>query len=177
MPGAAVDVEGAVHLELATKADLKHHHDLLRRMLPPTVERRYRRVAGSVASAGGGVKVLRFGDKPAPGWIWDCQYLCLFGDDPLGATIANVLGALCVGSIPAASSLKTGPPVAGLDLNNVVQSGLSWPSNDDLPSKLIVQHQEEVFVVLSGTGVAAGATFYHAVMAVVEVEDAPGKLD
>jgi hypothetical protein len=165
----------AVEVDLATVKDLERHYELLERLLTRP-HARYHRLHGARAPRAGNAPFVIKLDTPRPttGWLWELQWALLVGDDPGSATaLANVRAMLIVGAAPADAQITAGVVGAawgGLDYPGVVLSGLAVPTPGPItiPDKNVVHTDEEVYAVLGGTGLVAGAAFYHLTVGVIE---------
>lgn len=174
LPGMPeVTVAASALVDIASKDDLAAHHERLAKLFAKE-RQHFTRAFGFVAT-GSGPLVIDLGSPPM-GMIWLPQWVTLMGDAPfLGAAnvnIANVSAAVFAGAVPRQSGLVLGPPVSGtgLDHPNCIGAGLLLPSTFSVPDKSPVFAQEHLYVVLAGSGLAAGAAgVYRAVAGVIEI--------
>lgn len=170
MPEVTIAAGGII--DLASKSDLDAHHERIGSLLArPSVHGQ--RVMG-FTNTGTGPLVIDLGAPPM-GMIWVPQDITVMGADPFlgtaNAFIANVSAAVFAGSAPRAQQLTLGPPVTGGDFANCIEAAFQIPQTIDIPAtrKAIMQN-EHMYVILAGTGLAAGsATVYRAVAWVLEV--------
>lgn len=174
-------VGGSALLDVATKADIDARIEGLAR----TLERphaNFQILHGSRAPrAANAPFVLRLEPtRPRGGHLWLVQWLALTGDDPtISAAIANARAALLKGAIPPDANLTlTGTTWGGLDYPGVIAPGLSIPTPNDItvPDKMVVYDHEDVYFVLAGAGLVAGASFYHGSVGVLELPQTPEAL-
>lgn len=153
-----ISLATAVAVEVATKDDLVRHTDRLARLLERPHARYLRAAAGKAPLAANHAFAISLG-KPTAGLLWIVQYVLVTGDDPTNITaIANTRAAIFVGSPGPDSQMGTG---AGLDTAGCIVPGLAIPSLTNLPDKCVVHTDEELYAVLFGTGLSAGAVTYH----------------
>jgi hypothetical protein len=163
-------VAGGGVIDLASRSDLHEHHERMASLLArPSVH--FQRITGAVAS-GTAPLVLKL-EAPPGGMLWLPQWVTLTGDDVFGGAIANVTAAVFAGRTPRKAELGIGPPVTGLDLAACLLTGgaggLSVPNTTAFPDKSPIYPSETVYVILTGTGTAAGATKYTATIGVLEL--------
>jgi hypothetical protein len=165
-------VAGDVVVDFATKDDLDRHHQRIEKLIEKTARQRIHRLRGGASSKATPI-VIDFG-KPPMGMFWLPQWALVWGNDAF-TNVANVAWVLFAGPLPSASLLAVGPPVLGLDQADPIltggNSGISVPSSQNIPDKTIVWSRDNLFVVLSGSGLVAGATAYHACVGVEERPD------
>jgi hypothetical protein len=167
-----ITLAGGAVVDLATRADADERHGQLAKLLErPAVH--YQRVTGvSPSPAGAGPLVLDLG-RPAMGMIWLPQWITITGDDVFGGAIANVTCAVFAGRVARPQELVIGPPVRGFDLAACILTGgaggLSIPNTTGFPDKTPVFTNEHLYVIVTGTGVNAGAGKYTATAGVLEL--------
>jgi len=166
-----VTVAADVMVDLASKDDLRQHHEKLEKLLREPRQRIHRLRAG--ASSKATPIVLDFGVPPM-GMFWLPQWCLVWGNDAF-TNVSNVSWVLFAGPLPSGGALAVGPPVTGLDQADPIltggNSGISVPSAQNIPDKTIVWSRDHLFVVLSGSGLVAGASAYHACCGVEERPD------
>lgn len=169
--GVKVTLAGGAMVDLATTDELASMHERIATLLEkPTAHGQ--RIAG-FANTGAGPLVIDLGSPPM-GMIWLPQYLTVTGADAhLGAgniVIANVSAAAFIGRLIRAGELALGPPVTGEDMAGCVGAGITVPQSVQLPDKACVYQNEHLYVVIAGSGVAAGsASVYRASAFVIEL--------
>ncbi|HYR17901.1 MAG TPA: hypothetical protein VEQ15_00320 [Myxococcales bacterium] len=174
-----VTLAGGGVIDIATRDEIVSHHDRLESLLSKSSVHG-QRLYGQTPT-GAGPLVIDLGSPPM-GMLWIPQYICVFGAAPfLGAGnifIANVSAAVLAGSLPRPQQLALGPPVTGADYGGVLAVGLQLPGSDSIPAgKTPVYGNEHLYVILAGTGLAAGsATVYQATAYVLEAPDSPSTL-
>lgn len=166
--GMEVTLEGGVHVDIATRDDVEEIH---RRHRPKPHRAGYRALSNG-AQAGTGPLLIDFGEPPA-GKLYVAQWLTIFPDTPFlgasNATVANVSAALFAG-------IPRGQSGAGLvySIGDVIQGGLLVPSNTNLPDDAIAHGGQHLYVVLAGSGLAAGTSVgYNANCGVLIADDDP----
>lgn len=176
---AEVLLAGGVTIDVATKKDVAAHHDRLAALLERPHARFHRYSGGGPPRATNLPTVIRLDTpKPPAGWMWLLQWVAITGDDPtVSAAIANVRAALFVGARPNDAAIPN-PPASGLDYAGCILPGISVPTPNaiTIPDKNVVYTEEEVYAVLAGTGLVAGAAFYHLLVGVVEIPQRPDAL-
>lgn len=155
-------VDAGVVIDLATKEDVAQHHKFLEDLLN---RRRagYRTLMAAVP-VGSGPLVMDLGSPPA-GKLYAVQWASVFPDvGSIGAAIASVVGILCVG-YPS----KVPPP------GDIANPGFSIPSGQlNVPDVTVVHGGQRLYIVLQGTGLAAGTTVgYNANAGVLIGDDDP----
>lgn len=159
-----VTLSGGIEIDVATRDDIEQHHDWLKGRLG---QRRaeYKELPGGVATNSNNPLLIDFGQPPA-GRLWAAQWLAIFADDPFGSAIANVTACLFVG-VPR----YTG---AGLSysINDARMPALAVPASQNVPDSVLARGGQHIFVVLKGSGLAAGTTVgYNANLGVLVAED------
>lgn len=171
LSGVELTIAGGGVIDLASREDVEEHHRRLAELLAkPTAHGQ--RVSG-FANTGAGPLVIDLGTPPM-GMLWLPQYLTAGGADVhLGAGnifIANVSAAAFAGRLVRAQELALGPPVTGEDIAGCINAGFQIPQTIQLPDRAAVYGNEHLYVVLAGSGLAAGsATVYRASAFVIEV--------
>lgn len=165
-------VAGGAAVDIATRQDLEAHHERIRKALERP-HARYHRLVGARPPVAANKPFIIPLDTPRPptGWMWEVQWVSIYGDDPtVSAAIANVRAAVLVGTRPTDASL-TNPPASGVDYAGVILPGLAVPTpgSQNVPDKNIVYSDEELYALLAGTGLVAGAGFYHFNAGVIEL--------
>lgn len=174
-------VGGSALLEVATKADLDERMDRLGRLLERPHANFQILHGGKAPRASNLPFVLRVEPtRPRGGHLWLVQWAWLTGDDPtVSAAIANTKGALLKGAIPPDASLaQSGAVWGGLDIPGVLLPGMVIPTPNaiTLPDKMVVFDHEDVYFVLAGSGLVAGAANYHGSVGVLELPQTPEAL-
>lgn len=170
-------------VDLATKEDLQRHTDRLVSVLSRP-HARYHRYHGARAPRAANAPFVIKLDTPRPptGWLWELQWVEIHGDTPqIPTAIANVNAMLLAGAAPPDASLTASAvaltPWGGLDHAGIIVPGLAVPSGlVTIPDKSVVHTDEEVYAILSGTGLVAGAAFYHVTVGVIEKPQTPEAL-
>lgn len=145
-------------VDIATKDDLQAHHERLAGLLDRPHGRFYR-AANAKAPLGSNHAFSISLGRPPSGKLWIVQYVILTGDDPTNITaIANTRAAVFVGSVQPDSGLTA---TTTLDQAGCIVPALAIPSLTNVPDKCIVHTDEELYAVLFGTGLSAGAVSYH----------------
>ena len=169
---------GGAVIDIASADDLKRHHDRLEKLL---AERRpagkYYRIIGSGSttagfSGSGPIAIAFTPSSPPAGRHWFVQWAAIFvGTSPAAAATANLFAAVMVGRSPS----PPGATIAGafpgaLSEGDVVVPGLAVPSSTTVPDKTVVKPQDQLYVVLAGSGLAA-STVYVATAGIIDTPD------
>jgi hypothetical protein len=168
-----VQLEAGVSIDLATRADLAAAHERLAGQLPGLVEADYE-IKPAYAVTGTPTKplLLDFGAPPA-GLLWLVEFVSVWGVDPTGngsvAAIANVSGALFVGRILVPDAIAT--PTIQAEHDRVAVPAFAVPSAFEPPGRVFVRYPDRLYALLSGSGLAAGASVYHATAGVLKATD------
>jgi hypothetical protein len=174
-------VGGSAVLDIATKADLDQRTDRITRLLERPHARYDVKVFGRAPRAGNNPFAMKSND-PAPrnGMLWLVQWAWLSGDDPTASTaIANVRAVLVKGAAPPDAQLSlAGTQWGGLDFAGIILPGMVIPTPNavTIPDKSVVYDHEEVYFVLAGSGLVAGANQYHGAIGVIELPQTPEAL-
>lgn len=171
-----VALAGGVMVDLATKQDTDAHHARLRALLArPQV--RARRLPGFITT---GAVITRAPiitlQHPPAGALWVVQWIRTQQADPITAVAA----ASMVGYIGASAAVQNqlaSASAAGGDDANAFTNGLAVPSLTNLPDKVVVYTQEELFFAIIGTSANIGvSTKYGVIVGVLEVPNTPEAL-
>lgn len=166
MPELTVDA--GITVDLASKEDIQRHHDWLKKRLG--VRRAdYRVLTDSVAAAQlsttNTVLLANFGSPPA-GHIYAAQWLSIFPDSPFGAAIANVTAAFGVGPV------QGGRSNIHFSLADIILPSISVPSFTNIPDAVLAVGGQQLYVLISGSGVTGGTvTGYNANLGVLIGDD------
>lgn len=172
LPMAEVLLAGGITIDVATKSDLESHHRRIESMLERPHARFFRAVAGRAPRASNAPFAMKFDQgKPPAGMMYLVQWLVITGDDPtVSSAIANVRAALFAGNMqPDTKYAIVGTTLDGADFSNMIQSGIVVPSTITIPDKSVVYTGEELYVLMAGSGLSAGAGFYHATAGIIEL--------
>lgn len=174
-------VGGSALIDVASKADIDRRLDQLQSLLDRPHANFQILHGGKAARAGNNPFVLRLEPtRPRGGYLWMLQWLWLTGDDPTASTaIANVRGALVKGALPTDANLSlSGTTWGGLDYPGILVPGLVIPTPNavTIPDKMVVFDHEDVYFVLAGSGLVAGAGNYHGSVGVIELPQTPEAL-
>jgi hypothetical protein len=168
-PTMEVRLAGGVLIDVATAGDVKTQGDRLAKLLERPHARFLRQNNGKVPRAANAPFCISLG-RPPQGMLWKVQWLIITGDDPTVATaIANVRAALFAGAMPPDSQLSGSAPIIGQDFAGVLQHGIAVPSTITIPDMSVVYSNEELYVVIGGTGTVAGAGNYHVSAGLLEM--------
>lgn len=167
-------VAADVAIDLATKDDLDHHHQNIKQMFQRPAGRYYP-ISGSTQTtsgfSGSGPIAAAFNPlSPPPGRQWFLQWLAVWvGTSLFAVSTANLFAALCIGQSPTGPG---GPSARAVNVNDsdVAQPGQNIPTAINLPDKLIVRPQTQLYVLIGGSGLAA-STIYNANVGLIDVPD------
>jgi hypothetical protein len=168
-------VAADVVVDLATKDDLDTHHKRLERILPSRPAGRYYTLsaAGANTVAQPGPTAIAFTPmSPPAGRMWFIQWFAIWQANTqaglLGGAIANLFAALCVGRSPVGGGGPTAiaPAINGSD---IVMPGLVVPSGNTIPDKTVVKSQQQLYVLIGGSGLSS--VTYNATAGVIDVPD------
>lgn len=167
-------VAADVVVDLATKQDLDHHHERIKKVFERPGGRYYVVSASTTTTAGfsgSGPIAAAFNPMSPPGGRqWFLQWLAVWvGTSLFAVSTANLFAALCVGQ----SQTGPGAPSAravNVNDSDVVQPGQNIPTAINLPDKLIVRAQTQLYVLIGGSGLAA-STIYNANVGLIDVPD------
>jgi hypothetical protein len=167
---AEVLLQGGITIDVATKQDIEAHHRRLEAILERPHARFFRANGGRAPLASNATFAMSLG-KVTSGMMWLVQWIVVTGDDPtVSAAIANVRAALFAGSMRPDTQYKiVGTTLDGADFGNMLQSGIAVPSTVTIPDKSVVYTGEELYLLFAGSGLSAGAGFYHATAGIIEL--------
>lgn len=169
---------GGAVIDIASKDDLKRHHDRLEKLMGEArVRGKYYRViatgvTGSGFTGSGPIAIAFTPSSPPSGRHWFVQWTSVFvGTSPAAGATANLFAAIMVGRSPVPPGATiSGAFLGALSEADVVLPGLAVPSNVTIPDKTVVKPQDQLYVVLAGSGLAA-STVYVATAGVIDTPD------
>ena len=169
-----VQLAGSVEVDLATRDDLDRFHQRIADKFPELVEADYEIKPAGVPSGAAPTRplLLDFGAPPA-GTLWLVEFVSVSGADPTGngstAAIANVSGALFSGRILVPDAIVT--PTIQAEHDRLLVPAFAVPSAFEVPGRVFVRYPDHLYALLSGSGLAAGASVYHATAGVLKADD------
>lgn len=164
---ALVDMAGAIDT---------HHRWIETRLAPP--KGKVIEINGTVATAAGfsgsGPIALGFTPEgPPDGLRWYMQWLNVWvGTSPTGAAVANLLAALMVGRSPIGPGAPVSTITVPVSVTDVRMTSIVVPTAGGLsvPDKNIVRPQQQAYLLLGGSGLAA-STVYNATLGLIVCDD------
>jgi len=162
-----IALAGGVVIDVATCEDLARHHERLREALEgrrPTGK--YYMIQGSGATtaafAGAGPIAISFTPQsPPPGRKWFVQFAAIWvGANPATTAVASLFAALMVGRCPTGPGAPAiSASLTAVNVADTVVPGQAVPSAISVPDKTIVKSQQQLYVVLAGSGLAASTVY------------------
>lgn len=163
----AADFDLELFFSELDKRQAKRDEDLRRYLEKPHAD--IRQLFGSIETPAAATPPV-FIDLGAPGGglLWSVQQVCLQpGFTLVSSAVSNVAAGIFVGAIP--------PLNFALDWSALSAGGLAVPSNYQAGGKSIIcRHQQHLYVVFQGTGIASQG--YRASATVLQVPDTPEAL-
>lgn len=173
-----VTVAGGAVIDIASKDDIQRHHDRVEKLIG---ERRptgkyYRVIASGVTTSGfsgsGPIAIAFTPSSPPAGRHWFVQWVAIWpGTSPATGAVANLFAAVAVGRspVPPGASIP-GAFLGALSEADIVVPGLAVPLSVPIPDKTVVKPQDQLYVLLAGSGLAASTT-YVATAGVIDTPD------
>lgn len=172
-------VAADVMVDLATKDDLHQHHEKLRKLLDKP-RGRYYIISGATSNTAaqpGPIAVSFTPQSPPAGRLWFVQWVAVWQANTqaglLAGTIANLFAAVCIGNCPVGPG---GPNARAVNVNagDIAVPGNLVPAGINIPDKTLVKSQQELYVLIGGSGLTS--TNYNCTAGVIDVEDVPEAL-